>query len=285
MKKEIREIITEDGGKIVRISIADERWYITQSEENEDVNWPSVTWIGSFFPKGKAFWRWLADKGWSEAEAIKSAAGDKGSKVHQAVEDLTYAQEVKMDAKYLNPTTNELEELTLEEYECLMSFTAWFQKVKPIILNNEMTVFSKEHHYAGTLDLICKIPDKDDNYTVYIIDLKTGQTIWPEHKLQISAYSNADFSDTILEAMHITKEEWDNRKLATLQIGYKKNKAGFKLSIIDDCFELFLATLKIWQSETEGVHPKKKDYPVSLDIGEFIEKLSEKERAKQEEVN
>jgi hypothetical protein len=48
---------------------------------------PSVTWISGFWPKGIGFYKWLADKGWDEAEAAKQAAGDKNEK------SLTYALE------------------------------------------------------------------------------------------------------------------------------------------------------------------------------------------------
>src|SRR4051794_35372068 len=86
MKKIIRE--TDEKNGIVQVTIADERWYI---KEVEDPNTklpkflyvPSVTWIAGHYPKGTEFYKWLANKGWDESQAIKVAAGDKGSKVHE----------------------------------------------------------------------------------------------------------------------------------------------------------------------------------------------------------
>ena len=49
---------------------------------------PSVTWMAGQHPKAFSSTNGLrirADKGWDETEAIKSAPGDKGSKVHTAV--------------------------------------------------------------------------------------------------------------------------------------------------------------------------------------------------------
>ena len=47
-----------------------------------------------------------------------------------------------------------------------------------------------------------------------------------------------------------------NIKLAILQVGYARNKAGYKWTEIEDKFPLFLAARQIWSSETEGQEPK-----------------------------
>lgn len=239
MKKYIKQI---DNG--VQITIADERWYLFGEKEY----FPSVTWIASYYPKGVAFHKWLASKGWDEAEAIKSAAGDKGSKVHRAIEDLLDGKEVKMDSLYANPTTEKAEELTLEEYECLMSFTAWWQAHKPTLLAKELVLTNREYGYAGTADLVCRIEDK-----VWLIDFKTSQNIWPEHRLQISAYAHA------LRDAH---QQIDT--LGILQLGYRRNKHAYKFTEIEDCFDLFLAARKIWEAETAGQEPLKREYPLAL---------------------
>lgn len=88
MKKIIR--ITDEKRGIVQVTTSDERWYLKPSTDPvtelpvyKPV--PSSTWIAEHWPKGIGFYRWLADKGWDEAEAIKAAAGDKGSAVHNAI--------------------------------------------------------------------------------------------------------------------------------------------------------------------------------------------------------
>ena len=246
MRKEIKKI----KGDIVQITTQSERWY--QRGENEFV--PSVTWITQFYPKGIAYYKWLASKGWDEAEAIKIAAGDKGSKVHQAIEELLKGEKVKMEAKFLNKTSGELEELTLEEYEALMSFVDWFNAVNPKMLASEITVFSKKFNYAGTVDFICEI-DKQ----IYIVDFKTSQYIWPSHELQLSAYSKADFEQSFAQ-------KWINRKLAILQLGYRFNKRNWKFTEIKDKFQLFLAARKIWENECANIKPFQRDYPLELKL-------------------
>lgn len=269
MKKEIREV--KEG--IIRITTVDERWYV-RSVKDETTGLPkyefvpSVSWIASFYPKGIGFYKWLANTGWDEAEALKEAAGDKGSKVHYAIEDLLKGKEIKINDKYLNPTTEEEEELTLEEYQCLMSFSEWFNKVKPEIIANELTAFNETEKYAGTIDLICRIDNQ-----IWLIDLKTSQNIWAEHELQISAYSHLDIN---LEEIKISSDEWKNKKLAILQIGYKRNKENWKFTEIKDKFDLFLSAKKIWGNETEGVEPPQKDYPLSLKLTNLVRSVKKK---------
>lgn len=246
MKKIIRE---DKKSGLTQITIADERWYAFQKE---DLTWdyvPSVTWIAGYYPKGIAFYKWLANKGWNESEALKSAAGDKGSKVHAAITDLLNGKEVKMEDSYINNSTEKLEPLTLEEYEAIMSFVAWHKETNPIYIASDLVVFNKEHGYAGTVDYVCFIGNQ-----AYIIDFKTSAYVWPEHELQISAYKHSS-------------EQPEKYKLAILQLGYGRNKKGFKFNDIEDKFNLFLAARTIWKNETEGQVPSKKDYPLALKLG------------------
>jgi len=249
MEKEIRKVA--DG--VVRITTYSERWY-AQTINNLETSipevkfFPSVTWIGEFYPKGIFYMKWLASKGWDEAEAIKTAAGDKGSKVHLAIAKLLENEEVRMDEKFINKETGEEEELSVEEYECIMTFVRWFQEYKPEIIAGEQVVINQDMEYAGTIDFVCKIKGE-----LYIVDFKTGQYIWPSHELQLSAYKHA---------FH----KWQDAKLAILQLGYGRNQNGYKFTDINDKFELFLAAYKIWEAECANIHPQEKDYPMRLSL-------------------
>ena len=248
MKKVIKEL---KNSTTIQITTVDERFYARPSKNlltglPEYQYVPSVTWIAGYYPKGLAFYKWLADKGWDESQAIKQAAGDKGSKVHNAIIDLIAGKEIKMDDKYANPTTEQLEELIVEEYEAILSFADWFKKTNPKVLDQDLTVWDDTYNYAGTIDLICDIDG-----LIYIIDLKTSQNIWPEYELQLSAYKHANGNPA---------------QLAILQIGYKRNKVGWKWNEIEDKFDLFLAARKIWANENEGVAPSQKDLPLAVSL-------------------
>ena len=260
MKKQI--IVKNEKDKVLQITTTDERWYAFESEDPKTklpiFNFvPSVTWICESYPKGIGFYKWLADKGWDEAEAIKAAAGDKGSKVHKAIETLLNGDPVKMEDKFVNPTTEQLEELTAEEYEALCSFADWFNSVKPEILATEITVVNKEQNYAGTVDFVARIDGK-----VWLIDFKTSQNVWPSYELQVSAYKHA-----------LKDKKVDG--LAILQIGYKRNKNGWKWNEVEDKFDLFLAAQKIWANDHGTEKPSQKDLPIQL----LLELPKEEEKA------
>lgn len=253
MKKEIRTV--KDG--IVQITSVDERWYARPTADPETglpAKWefvPSVTWICGFYPKGIGFYKWLANTGWDEAEAIRQARGEKGSKVHQAVGDLLEGKTVKMDDAYINRTTGQPEELSLEEYECLMAFRDWWADAKPTLIAREFVLWGDG--YAGTGDLLCTIKGEP-----WLIDLKTSQYVWPEHELQVSAYKHA-LPDALSLANHAPK-------LGILQVGYRANKRKWKLTPVEDQYDLFLAARAIWQKETAGQEVSQKDYPLALSL-------------------
>ncbi len=253
MKREIREVDAARG--VVCLTLPDERWYCRRVMENTAWDFvPSVTWIADHFPKGVGFFKWLASKSWDEAEAIKAAAGDKGSKVHQAVGVLIAGGTVTMEDAFTNQRTGEPEEITPDEYACLMSFVEWFNETRPEIIAVEYTVWNEHYRYAGTVDLKCRIDGK-----VWIIDLKTSADIWPPHELQVSAYKHAD------------KDGPKVQKLAILQLGYRRNKIKkWKFTPIADKFKLFLAARQIWANECAGVVPLQREYPLSLSLAGMV---------------
>ena len=234
---------------IVQITTLDERWYECP-DKKEVIYRPSSSWIAGYYPKGIAFYKWLAEKGWDESQALKNAAGNRGSKVHQAIEILMNGNTVHMSDQFTNHETGLMEETSVEEWECIMSFVEWFKETKPEIIAFEQVIENKEVNYAGTMDFKCKIDGE-----VWIIDFKTSAYIWAEHKLQLSSYKHADGNEDVV-------------KQGILQLNYKLNKKRFKFTEIDDKFDLFLSAYKIWEEENKDVQPKQKDYPTELSIKE-----------------
>jgi hypothetical protein len=256
----LKEIIDIDKkNKIMRITTLDERWYAKPEQEKvtglpEYKFYPSVTWISGYYPKGIPFFKWLAQKGWDEAEALKIAAGDKGSKVHWACNDIEQGETVRIDSKYLNKTTEQMEDLSPDEIDCIKSFRDWLDETKPELLALETVVFGEQ--WAGTIDRIYRIGKQ-----IWILDIKTGQNLWEENKLQLVGYSHSEID---YQSLGITDEEWKNRKLAILQVGYRLNRRGFKFTEIEDKYNLFLTAIEIWKNENPESKPKQKDYPLEI---------------------
>lgn len=237
---------------VIQITTLDERWY-----EKEGVFNPSVSWIAGYYPKGIGFYKWLADKGWDEAEAIKVAAGERGSKVHKACEALLLGNIVKMDDKFTNGD-GEPSEITVQEYECAMYFKDWWEDLtatkKVELVSTEQTLWAnampgEKYGYAGTTDIELLIDGES-----WIVDIKTSKQIWIEHELQQSAYKHA---------------KPNNPKIGIIQIGYPMNKRGWKFTELEDRFDLFLHAKAIWEHENPDTKPKQKDYPPELKLKEI----------------
>lgn len=272
MYKEIKFINEEK--QILRITLIDERWYSKPGKDAgtglpEFIFYPSSTWIAGYYPKGIPFYKWLAEQGWERAESLKIAGGNRGGVVHQALEIIEKARELPISTVFTNPQTGYAESMSAEVLDSLLSFVKWYDLTMPELLATELTVFNEQHIYAGTLDRIYRI-----NGQIWILDFKTSQYIWEEMKLQISSYSHADIDYL---SLGITKEEWDKRKLAILQLGYKQNKTGYKFTEIEDKFDLFLMAQSIWKNENPKTKPKQRDYPLTI-------KLKEKEPQNAEHI-
>jgi hypothetical protein len=293
MKKIIRE--TDEKRGIVQITVADERWY-TKPGKDAAIGVPvytpvpSVTWIAGFWPKGVGFYKWLADKGWDEAEAAKQAAGDKGSAVHLAIEHILRGEEFRIDTKVEDKSkTTEQDyvgrDLTYEELLCVNSFLDWKRDTEAdyVIetLATETTVFSEIHGYAGTVDWIVRLtpkaggknPLKLDGPTPFVIDFKTSKQVWKEYELQISAYRVAlENGENPLYERNENGTETDKLvdlsglKTAILQVGYERNRAGYKFTEVDDAFALFQVAQQIWKAEVGDNTPgfTKRDFPIVL---------------------
>lgn len=256
MKKEIIEVNKEKG--VYQITTADERWYTLTSQDKETGLpiyrfVPSVTWITNYVYKGIGYYQWLAKLGWDEAEATKNEAGDKGSKIHAAIEQLINGVTVKMEDKFYSKLTSQEEELNVEEYGALCSFKAWCDETNPEFIMKETVVTSDKYDFAGTVDCLAKIDGQ-----LYILDWKSSQYVWPSMEAQLSAYKQA-----LLEM----GEKVEDVKLAVLQVGYKKNKRGWKFTEVEDQFKtLFLAARAFWKKDNKGKGPKQIELPLSLKL-------------------
>lgn len=270
MLKEIKDIDKKAG--VMRVTTLNERFYIKPAKNPKTglpqyQFYPSSTWIAGYYPKGIGFYKWLANKGWDEAEAIKVAAGGKGSKVHWACETIDKGLPIDIvKDKFLNPNTDQLEELTIEEVDCVKSFVDFLNDYKPELVANEITIFGDG--YAGTGDKIYRIRKQ-----IWIVDLKTGKSIWEEQKLQLSSYKHAKefvFNGELVDykKLGITDKEWSDRKQAILQLGYNgyrtEGKARYKFTEIEDKYELFIVAMQIWKNENPKSRPKEIFYPLIL---------------------
>lgn len=112
-------------------------------------------------------------------DVVRDQAGDVGTQVHQFIEDyftamLTGGKEPGVKA------------LDAELQRACGQFINWVRKndVEPVAM--EKPIFSKEHFYTGTTDLVLRVRGR-----LGLWDAKTGKSVYPEVMLQTSAYKEA----------------------------------------------------------------------------------------------
>jgi hypothetical protein len=164
---------------------------------------------------------------------------DRGTIVHAAVESY-------IDGKPMSKA--DLEERLEEEriprslwkgaagmVAAAMEFLFEFE---PEVIHSEATVYSREHGYAGTADLIVKMRIGKTTRPV-VVDFKTSPRIYDETGLQLCAYARADFvghNDGTEEPL--PKGIKDGIAICLKPSG-KYEPAAFALT--DELFEVFLA--------------------------------------------
>ena len=106
-------------------------------------------------------------------------AGDRGSTLHDMLEHLLLDEEVDVPDEHVTVVEHALE--FLDDWQ-----------IDPIL--TEAAVASREHRWAGKLDLIARYRRPDTGRTgVAIFDWKSGKALYPEYAWQLAAYASAEF--------------------------------------------------------------------------------------------
>lgn len=143
--------------------------------------------------------RWL--KG--EPDRVRDAAADRGSDVHAAAEDLVL--ETAQELLGLAMAGYELEILLERQWPdaiapWMAAFVNFNRDWRPRFLAAEATVFNRPQAYGGTLDAIAVVPGLEDALpglglgdVPLVVDYKSGNRLYPEVALQLSAYARGEF--------------------------------------------------------------------------------------------
>lgn len=234
-----------------QINFLDRRVY----KRGEDLYYPSVTTILQYMPKNKFFETWLKDVG-HNADYIMRRAGKEGTQVHEAVEKLLEGEEVSWMDDYGNAKYNEL------VWSMVMKFVECWKTLDPELIATEEFTFSDEHRYAGTADIICKIGDE-----VWLLDVKTSNSIHKSYDLQLAAYAKA-WEEQTGQKIDKTGIIWlkSSKRGPSKRPGVYQGK-GWELKIVEDIdenFELFKLIYKLYALENPTTEPIYKEYPTSL---------------------
>lgn len=158
-----------------------------------------------------------------------------GSRIHKFAEWISKSEEFPEQ-----PT--EIEQPFVDAYR------EFVRDWSPVLVESEATVFSRKHGYAGSLDAIYNIRGAN-----YVVDIKTGKSVWEEVALQCAAYRFAEF---IARPATDTEDPLPETKGAMV---LHLTPTGYILYPLDSgptTFETFLSAVDIWRwqnLEKEGV--------------------------------
>jgi len=234
-----------------KIIIPDEHWY--QSAKSD--KWlPSVTTLLEAYPKGSAYVMWLKNVGMNASQILKEA-GEIGSNVHNAIDQFVKSGELN----YLGENYKEL--FKWEEWELICKAMEFFTIYKPEVIVHEFSFASDELGYGGTIDMVCKI-----NNEVWLIDYKSGNSVYESHFLQMAAYKKAWelLNPTVkIQNCGLLHLKSNTRKEIKDSIQGK----GWKMEIsenVNDDFEYFQYCQKLWHKANPKASPKIQEYPLSF---------------------
>jgi len=235
-----------------RITMLDGRFYFSDS----GVSIPSVTTILNAYPKGAAFYEWLKKNG-EDSDNIRDEAGRKGSKVHDLTEKYDNGHEISL--------MDEQGDFAVSMIEWAM-FERWVEfrtRFKPTIVEIETNIISEKLGMAGTRDRVINI-----NGLRILLDIKTGNYIGKEAWLQLAAYRAIDKANGLppydgIAIIHLNaKTKTDGRKDSIQGKGWQllleTNQA-----IIDEYYDIFCHTHKLWLSENAGLVPRQVTYQLT----------------------
>jgi len=160
---------------------------------------PSVTTVLKALGEGSEgliYWAWKLGMEGKDYRAERQAAADIGTLGHLGIEADISGDPLDVDALDLS------EEDKAKVKRCIRGWEEWKDQTRLIPVASELSLVSEEHQFGGTLDVA----------TVYkrtgILDLKTGQGIYPSMLCQVAAYGhlwNEAHPDNPIEDYHILR--------------------------------------------------------------------------------
>lgn len=237
-----------------QITILDSRYY----QRSEDLFYPSVTYVLSYFPKDRFFESWIKDVG-HNSDIIMRRAGDEGTQVHNAIEDYLKGEEIVWIDDNGNTKYN------LEVWKMILKFADFWETHKPELIESEVHLFSDELKIAGTGDLIVKIADE-----LWLLDIKTSNSLHDTYDLQLACYRKAwsELFDTPVQRTGILWLKAATRSAD--KTGKKIQGKGWQLKETDSDYEENLQTFKhlyeIFKFKNPDLKPYSELLPTSIKL-------------------
>jgi len=237
---------TEDNKQI---NVLDSRFYRRNGKY-----YPSVTQVLNYFPKNQFFHSWLKDVG-HNSDIIASKAAGEGTQVHNAVEAFLNGEEITWIDEYGSAKYN------LDVWRMILRFADFWNTHKPELIATEYHLFSDEHEFAGTADLVVRMFDQ-----LWLLDLKTSNSLHTSYDLQLAAYATA-WNETHDEKVTHTGILWVKANTRGEGKGNKIQGKGWELKMISDIennFKMFKNIQEIYRMENPDHKPATELLPITI---------------------
>jgi hypothetical protein len=152
---------------------------------------------------------------------------------------------------------------SLEVWKMILKFADFWNAHKPELITKEYHLFSDAHEYAGTADLVVRL-----NNQIWLIDIKTSNSLHTSYDLQLSAYAVA-WNETHSDLIERTGILW--LKASTRGEGKKDaiQGKGWQLKAVDDIatnFQMFQKIHDIYRLENPEDKPITESLPISIKL-------------------
>ena len=234
-----------------QINVLDSRFY-----RRNDKYYASVTSILNYFPKNQFFHSWLKDVG-HNSDIIANKAAGEGTQVHNAVEAFLNGEEINWLDEWGNAKYN------LDVWRMILRFADFWNTHKPELIATEYHLFSDEHEFAGTADLVVRFMDN-----LWLLDLKTSNSLHTSYDLQLAAYATA-WNETHNEKVTHTGILWVKANTRGEGKGGRIQGKGWELKMISDIennFKMFKNIQEIYKLENPDHKPYTETLPTIVKI-------------------
>lgn len=276
--------------KLQRVEWFDDRYYYCQHPDGREGRFPSSTHILGVV-KNHALVRWQMEVGAEEAGRRLREAGDRGTRIHDAIEKYLNGgaviynpfnrpqyspEEVAEIRQKFNNNVAILERQ--EEYWQVIKFTQWVKEVDPGVVATERMVCSFDYGYAGTLDYLFDI--QEGHYKIagreplfikgglWLADEKSSNDVHESYNLQVASYVKAyeemfpELAGKINGALIIHTNAKTRTGIEGLNTILRTREQ------IEEDFDHFKDILRVWKWNNPTEKPVIRDFPsiVSLKI-------------------
>ena len=232
-----------------QITTNDSRFY-----EDGNRTYPSVTYVLSYYPKGRNFEDWLKKVGYV-SDFIAKKAADEGTLVHNLAERYLRGDKIDLMDEDQNPKYD------LKIWKMFLRFVDFWETSKAELIETEVFLYSDALNIAGTCDLVCKINDE-----ICVIDIKTSNHLQITYELQSAIYARC-FEECYDQKVDKVGILWLKSPKRSYKEGVLQGK-GWEVfeskRSMDENIEIYKHVRAIFDLENPTLKPISEKWPTSV---------------------